>query len=89
LLSFSKSTSFYFSMNLVLRCREVGQILVLFKDVFLVAISWNVWRAEEHPKILIPSSLVLIRVSHLRDILFGRWVDRQTAGIRQWVSKFF
>ena len=90
LLSFSKSTSF-FSMDLVpavLRCREVGYNLVLFQDVFLIAISWNVWRAEELPKILIPSSLVLITVSHLRDILFGRWADWQTAGIQQWVSKF-
>jgi len=58
-------------MNLfpaVLRCislREVGNTLVLFQDVFLIAVSWNVCRVEELPKILIPSPLVLITVSHL------------------------
>jgi hypothetical protein len=43
---------------------------------------------EELPKILNPSPLVLITVSHLRKFLFGRREDRQTVGMEQWVSKF-
>jgi hypothetical protein len=64
-------------MNLfppVLRCvslREVRNNLVLFQDVFLIAVSWNVCRAEGLPKILISSPLVLITVSHLR--YFSVW----------------
>jgi hypothetical protein len=75
----------------VLRCitlREVSNTLVLFQDVFLIAIRWNVCRAVKLPKQLIPPPLVLIAVSHLMNFLFGRWANRQTVKIQQWVSKF-
>jgi len=56
LLPSSKSTSSFFSMNLVpavLGCislRDVGNTLVLFQDIFLIAISWNVCRVESFQK---------------------------------------